>query len=183
MRKLTKNVTATPAYDENSDWNLDREDDDKDSSISSSRQKQQPRKKAKRGRSSSPSASSATVSAAATAERRDEYLMRKYFDLDVKYGPCISISRKERWLRAVAFACDPPLFVWSLICKYDKSPFLLRPTTSSSAPLPRYDILPYVVDGGSTFAMDLEASSSSSGADVRGDDQQQKHGYSLWESI
>jgi len=118
-------------------------------------------------------------------EHRDEYLMRKYFDLDLKYGPCISVSRKERWLRAAAFACDPPLFVWSLICKYDETPFLLRPSTSM--PLPRFEVMPFVdsnntsnttASNAPSFAMDVDG-----GGDVRGDNQQLNHGFSLWESI
>ena len=30
------------------------------------------------------------------------------FDLDVRYGPCIGISRLERWIRANELGLDPP---------------------------------------------------------------------------
>ncbi|KAJ1537239.1 DNA polymerase delta subunit 4 [Nowakowskiella sp. JEL0078] len=42
----------------------------------------------------------------------------KSFDLDVKYGPCIGITRRERWNRAQQLNLDPPVLVDQLLLKY-----------------------------------------------------------------
>ncbi|CDS11169.1 hypothetical protein LRAMOSA03432 [Lichtheimia ramosa] len=37
----------------------------------------------------------------------EEIILRK-FDLDYKYGPCVGLTRMERWLRAEKLGLDPP---------------------------------------------------------------------------
>lgn len=37
----------------------------------------------------------------------DEGILRD-FDLDPRYGPCCTISRKDRWLRASGLGLNPP---------------------------------------------------------------------------
>ena len=32
----------------------------------------------------------------------------RQFDLDYKYGPCIDLTRKQRWERAEKFGLNPP---------------------------------------------------------------------------
>ena len=43
-----------------------------------------------------------------------EVLLRK-FDLDPAFGPCIGLSRKQRWLRARKLGLEPPQYVWLLL--------------------------------------------------------------------
>ncbi|KAJ8659342.1 hypothetical protein O0I10_005057 [Lichtheimia ornata] len=38
---------------------------------------------------------------------QEEILLRK-FDLDYKYGPCVGLTRMERWLRAEKLGLNPP---------------------------------------------------------------------------
>ena len=39
----------------------------------------------------------------------------KAFDLDSRYGPCVAISRRERWERAAALGLAPPPDVLALL--------------------------------------------------------------------
>ena len=39
----------------------------------------------------------------------------KEFDMDTKYGPCMSMTRLERWRRAETLGLDPPLFIHNVI--------------------------------------------------------------------
>ena len=46
----------------------------------------------------------------------DEGILRD-FDLDTKYGPCCTLTRRERWQRASLLGLHPPLHVLDLIEK------------------------------------------------------------------
>lgn len=52
----------------------------------------------------------------------EESILRD-FDMDMKYGPCCTISRTERWKRASLFGLDPPSKIIDLvgITKNDES--------------------------------------------------------------
>ncbi len=39
----------------------------------------------------------------------------KQFDLNMKYGPCVGLSRLERWKRAQKFNKNPPQDVLSIL--------------------------------------------------------------------
>jgi len=43
-----------------------------------------------------------------------EVVLRKW-DLDLKYGPCIGLSRLERWQRAKNLGIDPPDYVHTIL--------------------------------------------------------------------
>eukprot|EP00210_Caulerpa_lentillifera_P001719 g1652.t1 len=50
----------------------------------------------------------------------DEDKILKTFDLDMKFGACIGISRLERWERAKKFGLDPPTEIKKILTKYDE---------------------------------------------------------------
>tara|TARA_B110001452_G_scaffold235729_1_gene214666 strand:+ start:1652 stop:2110 length:459 start_codon:yes stop_codon:yes gene_type:complete len=53
----------------------------------------------------------------------EEDTLLRSFDLDQKFGPCVGLSRKERWERAESFGLEPPAKVWSLLSTLrDESP-------------------------------------------------------------
>eukprot|EP01135_Chromosphaera_perkinsii_P001014 Nk52_evm28s156 gene=Nk52_evmTU28s156 len=54
--------------------------------------------------------------------QRQEVALLKGFDLDPKYGPCIGISRLQRWDRAERSGLNPPKKVRSLIEANEKNP-------------------------------------------------------------
>ena len=37
------------------------------------------------------------------------------FDLTAAFGPCVGISREDRWLRAKRLGRDPPTPVWKIL--------------------------------------------------------------------
>ncbi|CAJ2677988.1 unnamed protein product [Trifolium pratense] len=41
--------------------------------------------------------------------------MLQQFDMDTKYGPCIGMTRLERWERAVKFGMNPPEEIGNLL--------------------------------------------------------------------
>jgi hypothetical protein len=51
-----------------------------------------------------------TLTASPEGYENAEDILRM-FDLDVRYGPCVGISRLERWERAQALGLEPPLLV------------------------------------------------------------------------
>ncbi|CAL9068486.1 unnamed protein product [Musa banksii] len=53
-----------------------------------------------------------TASAAAFEEER-----LRQFDLDMRYGPCLGLSRMERWDRAAAMGLNPPGDVEAILLK------------------------------------------------------------------
>ncbi|CEL96487.1 unnamed protein product [Vitrella brassicaformis CCMP3155] len=44
----------------------------------------------------------------------EEYQLRQ-FDMDSKYGPCMGLTREERWKRAETFGKNPPPEILTLI--------------------------------------------------------------------
>ena len=50
-------------------------------------------------------------------EEKTALQILREFDLDWKFGPCIGLSRMERWERAQRFELDPPLHVKELMEK------------------------------------------------------------------
>lgn len=53
----------------------------------------------------------------------EEDTLLRSFDLDQNFGPCVGLSRKERWQRAEGFGLEPPAKVWSLLSTLcDESP-------------------------------------------------------------
>ncbi|KAI7884802.1 hypothetical protein K492DRAFT_234551 [Lichtheimia hyalospora FSU 10163] len=57
--------------------------------------------------SSSPSPKTRVVGIHQEHLSNEEILLRK-FDLDYKYGPCVGLTRMERWLRAEKLGLNPP---------------------------------------------------------------------------
>ncbi|CAL9781369.1 unnamed protein product, partial [Musa acuminata subsp. burmannicoides] len=53
-----------------------------------------------------------TASAVAFEEKR-----LRQFDLDMRYGPCLGLSRMERWDRAAAMGLNPPGDVEAILLK------------------------------------------------------------------
>ncbi|EDQ91825.1 uncharacterized protein MONBRDRAFT_5881 [Monosiga brevicollis MX1] len=49
----------------------------------------------------------------ATLAGHHQYL--RQFDLDMTFGPCVGVSRRERWERADAFGLNPPKAVLRLL--------------------------------------------------------------------
>ena len=47
-------------------------------------------------------------------ENSDTDVLKK-FDMNMKYGPCVGISRKERWERAFNLGIDPPQQIKAII--------------------------------------------------------------------
>eukprot|EP00252_Welwitschia_mirabilis_P005454 TRINITY_DN15941_c0_g1_i2.p1 TRINITY_DN15941_c0_g1~~TRINITY_DN15941_c0_g1_i2.p1 ORF type:complete len:124 (+),score=28.39 TRINITY_DN15941_c0_g1_i2:105-476(+) len=45
----------------------------------------------------------------------------KQFDMDMKYGPCIGVSRRDRWERAFKFGLNPPENVKLILESADSS--------------------------------------------------------------
>ena len=41
--------------------------------------------------------------------------------MELKYGPCIGLSRKERWQRADKMGLEPPAFIWKLLTAADET--------------------------------------------------------------
>lgn len=37
------------------------------------------------------------------------------FDMDPRFGPCIGMTRRARYLRAEKFGLDPPAAIWHLL--------------------------------------------------------------------
>ena len=53
----------------------------------------------------------------------EEDRLLRSFDLDQQFGPCVGLSRKDRWQRAESFGLEPPAKVWSLLSTLrDESP-------------------------------------------------------------
>ncbi|GAU24180.1 hypothetical protein TSUD_84150 [Trifolium subterraneum] len=48
-------------------------------------------------------------------ERNENEKMLQQFDMDMKYGPCIGMTRMERWERAVKFGMNPPEEIGNLL--------------------------------------------------------------------
>eukprot|EP00003_Mantamonas_plastica_P029014 TRINITY_DN6804_c1_g3_i2.p2 TRINITY_DN6804_c1_g3~~TRINITY_DN6804_c1_g3_i2.p2 ORF type:complete len:178 (+),score=62.08 TRINITY_DN6804_c1_g3_i2:133-666(+) len=46
--------------------------------------------------------------------------MLKQFDLEVKFGPCLGVTRRERWNRAEKNGLNPPQEVWELLDSVDE---------------------------------------------------------------
>ncbi|XP_042386230.1 uncharacterized protein LOC121977890 [Zingiber officinale] len=53
--------------------------------------------------------------AAGIGEEEDEKL--RQFDMDMRYGPCIGLSRTDRWERAAAMGLNPPAEVETILLK------------------------------------------------------------------
>ncbi|KAM0823247.1 hypothetical protein ACQ4PT_050739 [Festuca glaucescens] len=55
----------------------------------------------------------------ADARREDEDRERKAreFDMDMRYGPCLGLTRAQRWHRAAALGLAPPLYA---LCSDDQ---------------------------------------------------------------
>lgn len=51
----------------------------------------------------------------------DEEVILRKFDLDLAYGPCMGISRKDRWLRAQRNGANPPQRVWDILVKAEEA--------------------------------------------------------------
>eukprot|EP00045_Choanoeca_perplexa_P021027 m.5629 g.5629 ORF g.5629 m.5629 type:complete len:111 (+) comp7824_c0_seq1:75-407(+) len=68
-------------------------------------------------RSSRPSSSKATSVQVIPTDQNaaKEVELLKQFDMDSKFGPCVGVSRLERWERAQAFGLSPPLHVKELL--------------------------------------------------------------------
>lgn len=56
-----------------------------------------------------------TSKADAESQRKAEFDILKKFDLTLEYGPCLGITRMERWERAQKHGLNPPLAVKDLI--------------------------------------------------------------------
>ena len=50
-----------------------------------------------------------------TVDPHSEEEALKQFDVDLKYGPCIGLTRAERWERAKELGLDPPFYVMQII--------------------------------------------------------------------
>eukprot|EP00743_Colponemidia_sp_Colp-15_P007067 GILK01007626.1.p1 GENE.GILK01007626.1~~GILK01007626.1.p1 ORF type:complete len:122 (-),score=12.83 GILK01007626.1:103-426(-) len=50
----------------------------------------------------------------------EEEAQLRLFDMDMKYGPCIGITRLERWEQAKELGLDPPQSIHELILKSEK---------------------------------------------------------------
>ncbi|ETE56292.1 DNA polymerase delta subunit 4, partial [Ophiophagus hannah] len=55
----------------------------------------------------------------------DELEILKQFDLSCQYGPCIGITRMQRWERAKFLGLNPPTTVQNLLLKYNKDPLVI----------------------------------------------------------
>lgn len=73
--------------------------------------------------SPAPSQEELTASSPKKARKEDQpteedlYLLFQ-FDLDLKYGPCIGITRRTRWLRAQRMNFNPPKSILELLDKF-----------------------------------------------------------------
>lgn len=59
------------------------------------------------------------------------------FDGEREFGPCLGITRMERWVRADKYGCDPPLCIKDILDRDlagNKPPRYQMPNVSSSAP-------------------------------------------------
>lgn len=59
------------------------------------------------------------------------------FDGEREFGPCLGITRMERWERAEKYGCNPPLCVKDILVRDladNKPPRRQTPNMSSSAP-------------------------------------------------
>lgn len=52
--------------------------------------------------------------------------MLKQFDLTWEYGPCIGITRLQRWERAKLLGLDPPIKVKEAVLKHKEDPQYLN---------------------------------------------------------
>jgi DNA polymerase delta subunit 4 len=57
----------------------------------------------------------------------DKDIILKKFDLDMAFGPCIQISRLERWERAHNLGLNPPQVIKDLIGEKDQESLWDRP--------------------------------------------------------
>ncbi|WOL05496.1 hypothetical protein Cni_G14225 [Canna indica] len=86
----------------------------------------------KRGKSASAAALSLTVSdpdqfpihgsddgkaASVASAFKEEEAQLRLFDMDMRYGPCVGLSRMERWDRAAAMGLNPPAEVEAILAK------------------------------------------------------------------
>ena len=63
---------------------------------------------------------SVATSASKEAKEDADIARLREFDLDTKFGPCIGISRMQRWERAERNGLEPPADVKDLIERYPK---------------------------------------------------------------
>ncbi|BFZ04737.1 hypothetical protein BsWGS_07776 [Bradybaena similaris] len=61
-----------------------------------------------------------TARAPPVSEAEKELSVLKKFDLTLEYGPCIGITRLERWERADKHGLNPPTEVRTIISKHSK---------------------------------------------------------------
>jgi len=54
----------------------------------------------------------------------DEGILRD-FDLETKYGPCCTLSREERWIRAHELGLNPPRYILDVIHKINQNTSVL----------------------------------------------------------
>ena len=66
-----------------------------------------------KGRAAAPAAAKGLGASGLTADPVEARL--KAFDLDSRWGPCVAISRRERWERAAALGLAPPPDVLALL--------------------------------------------------------------------
>ncbi|XP_074561082.1 uncharacterized protein LOC141817300 [Curcuma longa] len=59
--------------------------------------------------------SDAAYLATGIGEEEDDKL--RQFDMDMRYGPCIGLSRTDRWERASAMGLNPPAEVEAILLK------------------------------------------------------------------
>ncbi|KAG6382389.1 hypothetical protein SASPL_157944 [Salvia splendens] len=87
------------------------------------------KKKGKPGaaKKSNKSASCGSDNLLSTLSEREEYDEKeevlRQFDMNMAYGPCIGISRPERWERANNFGLNPPAQVENLL-RMEKANYL-----------------------------------------------------------
>jgi len=60
----------------------------------------------------------ATSSTAGKTAHANNHQLLREFDLNWEYGPCVGITRLERWERAQKLGKNPPTQVKSLLLKY-----------------------------------------------------------------
>ncbi|XP_010941060.1 uncharacterized protein [Elaeis guineensis] len=63
-------------------------------------------------------ASSSTLRSSDVQEQEKEAEERlRQFDMDMRYGPCLGLTRMERWDRAAAMGLNPPPEVEAILLK------------------------------------------------------------------
>ncbi|XXQ32962.1 DNA polymerase delta subunit 4 [Plasmodiophora brassicae] len=68
----------------------------------------------------------------------DAEIALRQFDMDPKYGPCIGLTRQQRWQRAKDFGLDPPQLILDILKSPDHnvpSHSLWEHTASGSGPV------------------------------------------------